>query len=65
MSLLRGKAASHGKVQGLTAVSCANMARLVDLLFGLRSGLEWAEECTSQVQPYSPGGVNVPDNTLP
>jgi len=42
----------HCKVEGLSAVRCAETAKLIDLPFGL-----WTE---AQVELHSPGGANVP-----
>jgi len=48
-----GERISHCKVQGLSAVSCADTAEPMDLPFGCGLG-----QC-AQFKLYSPGGANV------
>jgi len=64
-----GERVAHCKVWELSAVSCAEMAELIDLLFGLwtRVGqrkhkfnyISHGHQC-AQFQSYLPGGDNVP-----
>jgi len=51
---------AHCKVQGLLAVSYESVCHL-------SCGIGWAEGtvCSLRVHSYSPGGANVPDDTLP
>ena len=48
-----GERVAYCKVQGISAMQCAEMAEPIDLPFGL-----WTKE--AQVQSFSPGGTNVP-----